>query len=123
MTDTYDAACWQHAYIQGLGPVFAILEHHGYEVGLYQSGGFCMIATIRIDATHELWITFEGGGGDQDVLISRQNERLDPDHHEDAPYEYCSMADLLFTVREMLKSWPPPAPPSMSQDERTMRTT
>jgi hypothetical protein len=49
---------------QGINDVLLELEKRQIEADLYQSGGFCMLATVEIDEARTLWISSDGVGLD-----------------------------------------------------------
>lgn len=61
--DSYEAACERHATAQGLDPL-SVLETLGYDYGVVQTGGFCMVGQVDHPSKTPayIWITFEGDG-------------------------------------------------------------
>ena len=49
---------------QGINDVLLELEKRQIEADLYQSGGFCMLATVEIDKARTLWVSADGVGLD-----------------------------------------------------------
>ena len=49
---------------QGINDVLLELEKRQIKADLYQSGGFCMLATVEIDKTRTLWVSADGVGLD-----------------------------------------------------------